>query len=69
MTLDGWRRVVKHAAYTLQDGDESSAERLVLALKDADDAKQALRDKGYGCTGMTLLETAAEVPVARQVHP
>ncbi len=60
MTLDGWRGCIRHAA-----NDPVQLELLALLLYEQDAAKQVLRDKGYGCTGMGWLRTVNEIPIAR----
>lgn len=57
MTAEGWRELVELAAR-----DERTLELLAQLLEEQDLAKQVLRDKGYGCTGMGWLETVDTVP-------
>jgi hypothetical protein len=42
--------------------NERLLELLSAHLEECDLAKQILRDKGYGCTGMSIVETARLVP-------
>lgn len=62
MTREGWRLFVLRAVEQHCCGDDHSLDLLSRMLEEVDRAKQALRDKGYGCTGMGWLETVAEVP-------
>jgi hypothetical protein len=57
MTAEGWRELVLDAA-----GDPTSLDLLARLLEEQDRAKQILRDKGYGCTGMGWLQTVDLVP-------
>lgn len=55
MHIEGWRNIVASA-------DAEGRENIAAMLHESDQAKQLLRDKGYGCLGKGLLETAGEVP-------
>jgi hypothetical protein len=58
MTLEGYREVLQKCA-----SDFQLFELTAKVLHEADQAKQILRDKGYGYTGLSLLETVkSEVP-------
>lgn len=41
-------------------GDTSALDGFAQALAEEDEAKQLLRDTGFGCTGMSLLRTVQE---------
>jgi len=56
MNLENWRDLVGKSLT-----DKSQMDLIAKSLFDYDRAKQILRDKGYGVTGMPLSETAAEV--------
>ena len=56
MTRDSWLVIVKKARK-----DNKQLNLLLDYLVEAGEAKQLLRDNGYGCTGMNLLETVKEV--------
>lgn len=45
-------------------GDDQMLDMLAHALLDAERAKQILRAKGYGVTGMPISATAAQAPEA-----
>ena len=62
MMAQGWRDAVINAVRDHDRGDEYFLELLVKVLVQQDEAKQMLRDKGYGCTGMDLVRTVKEVP-------
>jgi hypothetical protein len=65
MTQEGWQQLAINAIRKMDDGDSSSIELLGKYLEETDAAKQALRDKGYGWTGLGLLETIqTQVPSA-----
>ena len=53
MTKKGWKEIVQWAIE-----DDSRLDLLALVLEEQDRAKQVLRDKGYGCLGVSLLKTA-----------
>lgn len=59
MTLEGWEKAVEKAKT-----DEETARLIARLLYEQDQAKQDLRAKGYGCTGMPWRELVAEVPSA-----
>jgi hypothetical protein len=59
MTLQGWRELVSRIP-----DDPVQAELVAQLLYEQDSAKNDLRKKGYGCTGMPWRETVAEVPHA-----
>lgn len=61
MTRDGWRDIVLSAVHSHDHGDSSQLELLASLLEEQDAAKQALRDKGYGCIGMGWTNTVDEV--------
>ncbi len=42
--------------------DVSVVEMIAILCEEAEAAKQVLRDKGYGVTGTSLLNTCKEVP-------
>lgn len=48
-----WKEVVKNA-------DDENIEMLAELLAESEKAKQLLRDKGYGWTGLSLLQTIDE---------
>lgn len=62
MTLNGWRETVAKCAV-----DPEMAELAALTLKESQDAKQLLRDAGFGVTGTSILETVKEA--LEQVTP
>jgi len=61
MTREGWRHLVLDAVRQYQAGDATGLELLTDLLTEQDEAKQRLRAKGYGCTGMGWIETVNEV--------
>lgn len=61
MKADGWKTLIKEAVQEEVEGKPEKIELLAQHLEMADKAKQMLRDKGYGWTGLDLLETAKEV--------
>lgn len=62
MTKEGWREVILNATRKNDTGDSSALELLAQLLYEQDEAKNSLREKGYGCTGMPWAETVDEVP-------
>jgi hypothetical protein len=42
-------------------GDSKLLDLLASLLEEVDQAKQDLRDKGYGCTGMGIRDTVGDV--------
>lgn len=63
MTPEGWRHLVLNSVRKYQSGDSVALDLLVRMLVEMDQAKQLLRDKGFGWIGLSLLETVrSEVP-------
>lgn len=64
MTREGWRILILRDIYRFVVlGKTDILDLLSTYLEEIDRAKQTLRNKGYGCTGMSLLETVQkEVP-------
>lgn len=52
MTAEGWRELVLDAVRRNDHGDSSQLGLLGRLLAEQDEAKQVLRDLGYGCIGM-----------------
>lgn len=50
-----------------RDRDGRTLGQIIAQLVDAERAREILRAKGYGATGMTASATAAQVPDAEQV--
>lgn len=51
MKAKGWEKIIIST-----NNDPEQMKLLVKLLEEADKAKQILRDKGYGWTGLSLLE-------------
>lgn len=65
MTVDHWQQLVMNAACEAVKRDPEQLRLVATMLWEHEQAKQALRAKGYGCTGMGLLVTIEqEVPQA-----
>jgi hypothetical protein len=62
VTRKGWEELVVQFAHAIVAGDAERLQLLTDVLAEQDAAKQALREKGYGCTGMGILATVGEVP-------
>lgn len=56
MKADGWKKIIIQA-----NTDEKQMELLAKLLEETDKAKQILSDKGYGWTGLSLLETVKHI--------
>lgn len=59
MKLELYERLVRAAA---AESDGETLAMIAQALFEAQEAKNLLRGKGYGVTGMGIVETVAEVP-------
>lgn len=57
MGKNEWRFLVLEAARKANKGDYRRLNLLAKYLEETDRAKQLLRDKGYGWTGLGILET------------
>lgn len=58
MTLGGWRELALNAFRKYEAGDSELLDLMAGVLEQQDRAKQILRDKGYGWTGLDIIETA-----------
>ena len=56
MKAEKWKELIMEAK-----DNEDILNKLSLLLEEADQAKQELRNKGYGWTGLSLLETVKRV--------
>jgi hypothetical protein len=54
---EGWELLIIRAVHNADKGDSEPLKLLALHLEEVDRAKQVLRDKGYGWTGLSMLET------------
>lgn len=61
MELKDYKEMIAEAIYNADHGDIKFLDRIAESLQEADDAKQVLRDKGYGWNGLSLLETVQAV--------
>ena len=63
MTADGWKLSILHAiTQWVEHDDETAINTLAAYLEEVDNARQALRDKGYGVTGTPVERQVEEVP-------
>lgn len=62
MKADDWQAFIMRAVGESANGNPISLQLIAQNLEVCDDAKQVLRDRGYGWTGVDLLETAKMVP-------
>jgi hypothetical protein len=62
MTETGWRNLVLKTFDEFRAGHTESFELLIALLHEQDQAKNRLREKGYGVTGMPWIEMVEEVP-------
>lgn len=62
MTVQGYREGIIKAVEEHYAGDSTYLNMIAEVLEEQDEAKQALRDKGYGHTGLSLLRTIQQVP-------
>lgn len=61
MDKQRWKELIISAVCSANNGDESSLLLLSEMCEEGDQVKQLLREKGFGCTGMGILETAKQV--------
>ncbi len=61
MNLVGWRAVLFDAFDRGLGGDETALNGIARQLAEEDEAKQLLRNAGFGSTGKSLLLTVQEV--------
>lgn len=62
MTADQWQEYILCVVAQYVAGERADLKLLAGHLEMCDQAKQALRDRGYGWTGLDILETARLVP-------
>jgi N-acetylglucosamine kinase-like BadF-type ATPase len=55
VNIEQYKSLVKEA---IESNDENAINIISKALKEHEDAAQILRQKGYGWTGLNLVETA-----------
>ena len=58
MDKNQWKQYI---IQSVNNGNGNTIDTLAVSLEELDKAKQVLRDKGYGCLGMGILETASLV--------
>jgi len=63
MKADGWKNIIENA-----NQSESQLKLLAKLLAECDQAKQELRDKGYGWQGLGIFETTRMVPNLKDVE-
>jgi hypothetical protein len=65
MTTDQWTEYVKKI---VSENNIEAIELLVIMLSEAEEAKQELRNKGYGWLGLSLLATVEEEVPYKMEH-
>jgi hypothetical protein len=61
MTAEGWRAALFQAIEAFRGGDPRAVDLLVQILVEQDQAKQALREVGFGCTGMPWADVVRDI--------
>lgn len=61
MKAEDWQAFIMRAVEEYAAGNPTSLQLIARNLEVCDDAKQVLRDRGYGWTGLDILETARMV--------
>ena len=62
MDANGWRAAIAHAVTeAINHGATIPINGIAQQLAEEDEAKQLLRNAGYGATGVSLLETVKEI--------
>jgi len=61
MLADGWKELIKEAVQEANEGDTEKIDLLSAHLAMVDVAKQELRNKGHGWTGLDILETVRQI--------
>ena len=69
MKADDWQAFIVRAVGESANGNPISLQLIAQNLEMCDSAKQVLRDRGYGWTGVDLLETAKMVPMCAVPEP
>ncbi len=65
MKSKDWKKLVQQAVREVEAGRFEKLDLLSKHLEMCDEAKQELRNKGYGWTGLDVLETVKQVPAAQ----
>jgi len=60
MDMKEWKELIESSVDSAREGHPDQLDLLARALDEAERAKQLLRNKGYGWTGLSLLETVKE---------
>lgn len=53
--------IKSHIISIVKDGDEEGLDLIAKIIIESEEAKQILRGKGYGWTGLSLVQTAKEI--------
>ena len=61
MKAEGWKELIQQAVYEAETGGFEKLDLLAKHLEMCDEAKQELRNRGYGWTGLDILETVKQV--------
>lgn len=61
MTKEAWVDAISEAAKKYLNGDSTHINLMAQMIVEFETAKQMLRDVGFGCTGMGIVETVNEV--------
>lgn len=60
MNASGWKELIIKVVRDYDTGDYEQIDLLSKLLEENDAAKQALRDAGFGYTGLGVLETVCQ---------
>ena len=66
MKAEGWKELITESVRKADKGNTETISLLAKYLEMCDCAKQELRNKGYGWTGLDILETIKQIPEAQQ---
>jgi hypothetical protein len=61
VTVEGWRDAVLQAVRDHDAGDPTLLQLMSRLLAEQDDAKQRLRELGYGCIGMPWADVVDDI--------
>lgn len=65
MTPEGWKNTIRSIAKQDRDGTSDALELLAAHMAEVDQARQLLRDLGFGVAGTPILDQVRAIPAER----
>ena len=61
MRIESWKEIIFEGVDKANHGNHAQVDLIAQLLAESEQAKQVLREKGYGWTGLSLLKTVTEL--------